>query len=56
MAQFPSTRQGAGPLGLVPLEQMLQALLAAVENPCNGVRVLGVPEIRDGTFDITPSR
>jgi hypothetical protein len=48
----PATRAGPRGLGLVTLEQMLQALLGAVENPCTGVRVLGVPEIRCGTFDI----
>ena len=43
-------------LGLVTLEQMLQALVQAVENPLSGVRVLGVPEIRRGTFDMpTPA-
>lgn len=52
MEQFPSTRDGALRLGLVTLEQMLQALVGAVENPCVGVRILGVPEIRRGTFDI----
>ena len=50
--QFPSTREGAQRLGLVTLEQMLHALVGAVENPCIGVRILGVPEIRRGTFDI----
>lgn len=52
MEQFPSMRQGARRLGLVTLEQMLQALVGAVENPCTSVRILGVPEIRRGTFDI----
>lgn len=52
MEQFPSTREGALRLGLVTLEQMLHALVGAVENPCIGVRILGVPEIRRGTFDI----
>lgn len=52
MEQFPSTREGARRLGLVTLEQMLHALVGAVENPCIGVRILGVPEIRHGTFDI----
>jgi uncharacterized protein YbjT (DUF2867 family) len=50
--QFLSTREGARRLGLVTLEQMLHALVGAVENPCIGVRILGVPEIRRGTFDI----
>lgn len=32
--------------GLVTLEQMLDALSFAVERPCDGVRVLGVPQNR----------
>jgi uncharacterized protein YbjT (DUF2867 family) len=43
---LPQTREGAQRLGLVTLEQMVTALLAAVENPAQGVRVVGVPEIR----------
>jgi hypothetical protein len=43
---LPQTREGARRLGLVTLEQMVTALLAAVENPAQGVRVVGVPEIR----------
>jgi hypothetical protein len=31
---------------VVTLEQMLLALTEAVEFPCHGTRVLGVPEIR----------
>jgi hypothetical protein len=42
-----STRDGARRLGLVRLEQMLQALTVAIESPCQGIRVLGVPEIRE---------
>lgn len=43
---LPNTREGAKRLGLVTLEQMTIALLAAVENPAKGRRVAGVPEIR----------
>jgi len=42
----PATRDGARRLGLVTLEQMLNALTCAVENPVTGVRLVGVPEIR----------
>jgi uncharacterized protein YbjT (DUF2867 family) len=42
----PSTRDGARRLGLVTLEQMLNALTFAVENPVQGRCILGVPEIR----------
>jgi hypothetical protein len=43
---MPQTREGARRLGLVTLEQMLRALTFAVENPVEGKRVMGVPEIR----------
>jgi len=43
---LPATREGAQKLGLVTLEQMLNALTFAVENPVTGRRVVTVPEIR----------
>lgn len=43
---FPSTRDGARRLGLVTLEQMLNALTFAVENPVDGKRVMEVPDIK----------
>jgi uncharacterized protein YbjT (DUF2867 family) len=46
MEQIPSTRESARRLGLVTIEQMIGALVRSVENPPQGVRVLGVPEIR----------
>ena len=46
MERIPATREGALRLGLVTVHQMVGALAAAVEDPANGVRVLGVPEIR----------
>ena len=46
LERISSTREGARRLGLVTLEQMLQALTDTVESPSTGVRVLGVPEIR----------
>jgi len=46
MEFLPLTRDGARRLGLVTLEQMTRALVDAVENPCRGVRIIGVPEIR----------
>lgn len=45
--RIPSTRAGARRLGLVTLEQMVQALVHAVENPASAVRVMEVPEIRN---------
>jgi uncharacterized protein YbjT (DUF2867 family) len=47
MELLPSTRAGARRLGLVTLEQMIRALVHAVENPGRGVRIVEVPEIRD---------
>ena len=43
---LPATRNGAQRLGLVTLAQMTNALLAAVETPVRGQRVVTVPEIR----------
>jgi nucleoside-diphosphate-sugar epimerase len=43
---FPATRASARRLGLVTLPQMIDALLVAVENPPDGIRVVEVPEIR----------
>jgi uncharacterized protein YbjT (DUF2867 family) len=46
MERLPSTREGANRLGLVTLEQMVRALVQAVETPAQGVRIVEVPEIR----------
>jgi uncharacterized protein YbjT (DUF2867 family) len=46
MELLPSTRDGARRLGLVTLEQMVRALVQAVETPAQGVRIVEVPEIR----------
>jgi uncharacterized protein YbjT (DUF2867 family) len=46
MEWLPFTRSGAQRLGLVTLEQMIFALVEAVESPALGVRIMGVPEIR----------
>ena len=43
---IPSTRAGARRLGLITLEQMVAALLWAIENPPAASRVLDVPAIR----------
>ena len=43
---LPATRSGAERLGFVTLAQMTRALVAAVEHPAAGVRVVEVPEIR----------
>ncbi len=43
---IPSTRGGALRLGLVTLAEMVNALVAAVESPAAGVKVVEVPQIR----------
>jgi uncharacterized protein YbjT (DUF2867 family) len=43
---IPSKRESARRLGLVTIEEMIAALVAAVEEPATGFRVLEVPEIR----------
>lgn len=48
--KLPSTRDGAQRLGLVTLEQMLNALTNVIASPAPNVRVLGVPEIRQGSL------
>jgi hypothetical protein len=46
MELIPATRTGAQRLGLVTREQMICALVHAVENPCQGLRMVEVHEIR----------
>lgn len=43
---LPFTRKGAIRLGLVTLEQMVMALVQAVESPVQGLKVVDVPGIR----------
>lgn len=46
LKQFPATRADAERLGLVHLQEMIDALSFAVEHPVVGTRVLSVPDIR----------
>jgi len=46
LERMPATRAGALRLGLVKLRDMVNAMVAAIEHPPQGIRVLGVPEIR----------
>ena len=46
MEVLPSTREGATRLGLVTLQQMVAALVHAIETPPQGVRIVEVPQIR----------
>jgi uncharacterized protein YbjT (DUF2867 family) len=47
---LPPTRAGAGRLGLVTRPQMIRALLGAVEQGPNGIRVIEVEQIRSGNL------
>ena len=42
---FPATREGAERLGFVTLEQMVRALVQAVEQPAQGIWIMDVPAI-----------
>ena len=52
MEVFPWTRESALRLGLVGLSDMVAALIRAIENPPEGVRFAGVPEIRESARQI----
>jgi uncharacterized protein YbjT (DUF2867 family) len=43
---LPATRESARRLGLITISQMLRALVWAVDNPPDHVRILDVPQIR----------
>lgn len=47
LERIPATRETALRLGLVTLDQMIRALVGAVETPVEGIRILDVPRIRD---------
>ncbi len=49
---LPFTRASALRLGLVTLDQLILALVEAVESPAQGTRVVGVPEIRDAELQL----
>ena len=44
---LPPTRESAKRLGLITISQMLRALVWAVENPADSVRIIDVPKIRE---------
>ncbi len=50
---LPFTRAGALRLGLVTLDQLVLALVEAVESPVQGTRIVGVPEIRSAGLQLT---
>ena len=47
LERLPSTRDSARRLGLVTYEQMINALLSAIENPGERFEILDVPQIRE---------
>jgi uncharacterized protein YbjT (DUF2867 family) len=47
MEALPATRERARRLELVTLDQMVAALVRAVENPAERIRIVEVPEIKD---------
>ncbi|MFO1423532.1 MAG: NAD(P)H-binding protein [Candidatus Competibacteraceae bacterium] len=55
MEALPATRERARRLGLVTLDQMVAALVRAVENPAEGIRIVGVPEIRGSRLNAVAS-
>jgi uncharacterized protein YbjT (DUF2867 family) len=50
---FPFTRAGALRLGLVTLDQLILALVEAVESPVQGTRIVEVPEIRSARLQLS---
>jgi uncharacterized protein YbjT (DUF2867 family) len=52
---LPPTRGGAQRLGLVTLDQLTLALVAAVENPVQEIRIVSVPENRTARMLDRPS-
>jgi uncharacterized protein YbjT (DUF2867 family) len=51
---LPFTRAGALRLGLVTLDQLILALVEAVESPVQGTRIVAVPEIRSARLNLSP--
>ena len=50
LSLFPRTRASANRLGLVTHEQMIAALINAIENPSQGIRIVEVPQIRQSVL------
>jgi uncharacterized protein YbjT (DUF2867 family) len=46
LERLPSKKETAKRLGLLTFQEMTNALVAAVENPADGIRILTVPEIK----------
>ncbi len=50
--RLPQFRESAQRLGFVTINQMIGVLVWAIDNPPNGVRIMGVPEIRMGRAEL----
>ena len=50
---LPFTRASARRLGLVTLDQLILALVEAVESPVQGTRIVSVPEIRSASLHLS---
>lgn len=48
---LPATRESARRLGLITIDQMLNALIWSIENPPNEIRIIDVPRIRELGFN-----
>jgi nucleoside-diphosphate-sugar epimerase len=48
MEKIPSTAESAKRLGLVTIRQLLTKLIYIIEHPDQGIRIIEVPEIRNG--------
>jgi uncharacterized protein YbjT (DUF2867 family) len=46
LERIPQTKESAQRLGLITIRQMVDALVWAVENPPEGIRILDVPQMR----------
>lgn len=53
--RLPSTRETARRLGLVTLDDMVAALVQAVESPPRGIHIVEVPEIRGARRRLVPA-
>jgi len=54
LERIPSKRETARRLGLITEREMTLALVAAVENPSDGIKILDVPEIRRAAQALAP--
>jgi len=53
--RLPPTNNTARRIGLVTLGQMASALIAAIEAPAEGIRIVEVPEIRRARLEAEDS-